>query len=276
MIDSILRTLPGFKGKRRLARMLMSGKISTASDVVIQGRDGFVFMLPNIQENIGFEIFVNGVYEEDTIRFIKATARKGRVFLDIGANIGAIAIPVSASLEDIETICIEASPRMFRYLEHNVQKNNLKNVRLINCAIAETAGKKVPFYSPELKFGKGSLGPSFTSESSMVETVTLDDLAESVGWERIGLIKIDIEGFESFAFKGGEKLLKRKDAPDILFEFVDWAERLAPGATPGGAQKVLLDFGYNIYRLQGSSVGQRVVAPMQTGSCELFASKTLH
>src|SRR5689334_191816 len=116
MIDSILRTLPTFKGKRRLARMLMSHKISTATDIVVQGKDGFVFMLPNIQENIGFEIFVNGVYEQDTVRFIQATARKGKVFVDIGANIGAIAIPVSALVEGVETICVEASPRMFGYL----------------------------------------------------------------------------------------------------------------------------------------------------------------
>jgi hypothetical protein len=42
-------------------------------------------------------------------------------------------------------------------------------------------------------------------------------------------------------------LLSREDAPDIVFEFVDWAEENAKGITVGAAQKLLLDMGYRIY-----------------------------
>ena len=42
-------------------------------------------------------------------------------------------------------------------------------------------------------------------------------------------------------------LLGRPDAPDIIFEFVDWAEEAANGAEIGASQQILRDMGYRIF-----------------------------
>lgn len=64
LIDSIFRRVPIFKGKQRLARFLMINKIRNYHDICIAGKYDCKFLVPNIKENIGFEIFINGVYEQ--------------------------------------------------------------------------------------------------------------------------------------------------------------------------------------------------------------------
>lgn len=75
----------------------------------ISGKYECCYQLPNVMETIGFEIFINGVYEEDTIHFIKSKIPRDNLFLDIGANIGAICIPLNKLRKDIKIICIEAA-----------------------------------------------------------------------------------------------------------------------------------------------------------------------
>jgi len=63
----------------------------------------------------------------------------------------------------------------------------------------------------------------------------------------VDFIKIDVEGYEYHVFKGAETTLSRPDAPDILFEFVDWAEEKAAGIAIGDAQRILKSYGYRIF-----------------------------
>ena len=69
------------------------------------------------------------------------------------------------------------------------------------------------------------MAPIFERYAQSVNSKTLDRLIADCIISNIGLIKVDVEGFEYFVFKGGEDALNKPDAPDILFEFVDWAER---------------------------------------------------
>ncbi len=67
-------------------------------------------------ENIGFDIFINGIYEQQTSEFIAEKMPVNGVFLDLGANIGAITIPVHNNRKDIKIICVEAAPAVYTYL----------------------------------------------------------------------------------------------------------------------------------------------------------------
>jgi hypothetical protein len=83
---------------------------------------------------------------------------------------------------------------------------------------------------------------------------------------------VDIEGFEAVVFRGGTNLLSGSDAPDILFEFVDWAKELA-GETPGSAQLVLINCGYKIYLLEQSIIVEQLEEPIKKGGALIFATK---
>lgn len=273
MIEKIFRKLPLFKGKQRLARGLLHNKIKRAHDLVVEGKYGCIYKIPNIKENLGFELFINGVYEEEIIDFILQRLPLNGVMLDIGANIGAIAIPVCKRRPDIRAIGIEASPRVYDYLKCNKELNNLHNFELINKAVTDNDGDTVDFFSPEEKFGKGSLASVFTKEAERVETIMLDTVFNQNNLTNADIIKIDIEGHEYGAFAGGAGVLNKADAPDILFEFVDWAEELAKDRKPGDAQQLLLDFGYKLFELNGTRNLSSLRSPLIKGVAMILATK---
>jgi len=272
MMADMLRRLPIFKGKQRLARMLLGHQINSGKDLVVHGRDNCRYLLPNVKEIIGFEILINGIFEPEVIHFLTNSITPGSVFIDLGANIGAISLPVGKARPDIQLAAVEAAPWIVNYLRKNVEMNGLRNVEVVSNAITRQSDERVDFYAPEILFGKGSLAPIFTSTPEKVSSLSLDDLAARFEQKPIGMIKADVEGFEADAFRGGEKLLSSSNAPDILFEFVDWAEE-ASGSSPGSAQQVLLDFGYKLNRFVGGKVGDRIVEPVAGGCLMIFASK---
>jgi FkbM family methyltransferase len=273
MVSKLLRALPPFKGKQRLSRLLLRSYIARSRDISIEAKYGCTFKVPNTQETVSFELLINGVYEKGTVDFIVQRLDRKKAFIDIGANIGAITVPVSKQCNGIKVICLEAAPWLFEYLQFNVKSNSIPNVTLVNKAISDVGGKQVPFYSPFERFGKGSLAPVFTSDGVMVETTTLTELVGPLKVEEIGFIKIDIEGFEYFAFLGGAEVLKPENAPDILFEFADWAEDLVPGIKAGAAQALLLSYGYRIYYFKDGALCGELTEPREKGSSMFFATK---
>jgi FkbM family methyltransferase len=247
LIDSIFRKLPLFKGKQRLARLLLSNSIASKKDFWVKGKQGCEYFIPNLIENIGFEIFINGVFEEETSDFFASLLPAGGVFLDLGANIGAISIPLVTKRMDVKVICVEAAPWIFSYLQKNLARNQTQNVIAINKVLFYTDDEEVNFYSPDEKFGKGSLSPVFTDKVVKVRTIKVDSLLKDLQIKKVDIIKIDVEGYEYHVFKGAIELLSKADAPDILFEFADWAEENAKGVTVGSAQQILFDMGYRIF-----------------------------
>lgn len=271
----MIRRLPPFKGKQRLARFLFKNKISRSIDITVDGQYGCRYMIPNIKEGIGFEIFINGIYEKETIGFLIDKLPANGCMIDIGANIGSVIIPICKRRNDINAISIEASKRVFDYLENNIKQNNIANCILINKAISEVDGSSVSFYSPVELYGKGSMSPVFTEQAEVVSTITLDSLITDLTLPVIDLIKIDVEGYEYHAFKGGEKLLSAAGAPDILFEFADWTEGLAKDTEPGDAQALLIRYGYKLFNFDHAGKLTGLTAPVISGSTMIWASKKI-
>ena len=273
MIGRLLRSLPDFKGKRRLMRYLYSKTVETGSDISLSGRLGIRYLLPNLKESISFDIFTNGIYEPETNSFLNNRIPKQGIFLDLGANIGSITLPLIKQRPDLKVFCVEAAPWIFKYLETNIQANHDgQNVVLINKALLDRNGETLSFYSPSDQFGKGSLSPVFTNEAIQVISITLEELVKQYQLTHVDMIKIDIEGYEYFAFKGAGNLLSKANAPDILFEFVDWAEDRA-GIPKGKAQQFLLDNGYKLFRVTENGSLQNQDKIVVSGSEMLFATK---
>lgn len=273
MFDSLFRKLPSFKGKQRLANLFIKREFPYNQDVLIKGKFGCSIKVPNIKDNIGFEVFVNGVYEKEAIDFMISEIPQQGTVVDIGANIGTIIVPVCKMRSDIRAIAIEASPRVFNYLEFNTTYNKLTNCTIINKAVTDHDDATIPFYSPVEQFGIGCMAPGFTDTAEMIGTTTMDSLLRSMGIKKVDFIKIDIEGYEYFAFKGAEVLLSSPDAPVILFEFAAWAEDIAEGIIPGDAQRLLTAYGYNLFQIDTRGNTSPLLSPLTKGTAMLLASK---
>ena len=117
----------------------------------VQGDFGLKYLLPNLIENVSFEIFINGTFEKETVDSILSIVGElnEAVILDIGANIGGIALPLAARVRNAKIYCIEASPRVFQFLKSNVEKNNIAgNVFPHNLCLSDSDAEFVDFFSP--------------------------------------------------------------------------------------------------------------------------------
>jgi FkbM family methyltransferase len=255
--SELLRWIPPqTPGKVRLAKRLLGAGLQSR-DVKIRGRRGVDFIAPSLQEPVGFYLLVNGVYEGEVLDYILSLLSPGDTFIDVGANIGSIALPVARRLgQNSRVIAIESSPKIFPYLKQNMELNRLGNTVLFQCAATNTNFLETLFYeAPIEKFGMGSLGAQFHNHPIPVMTRTLDSILEEEDIDHVSVIKIDVEGFEASVLQGAEKTLTGPTPPTIVFEFCDWAEERAPDGLIGDAQRLLKNWGYDIWRIKDKMRG---------------------
>jgi FkbM family methyltransferase len=116
-----------------------------------------------------------------------------KVFLDIGANIGAQSIFVSSIAPDARIIAFEPQPQNFELLKSNVELNK-KNVEVDNRGVWHTPGKT--------KIHAGG-GGSYIGEDGRdeIDLVTLPQIFEEYNLDQVSVLKVDIE------HQNAEKLL---------------------------------------------------------------------
>ena len=267
---SLFQLFPSFKGKLRISRLFYSRKRRKHRQS-IRVKYGLKFKLPSLIDSIGYELFVNGIYEPKTIRYLVDSLPRNAVFVDVGANIGAISVFVAKLRPDVKVFAIEASPFVYSHLKENVELNGLNNISVFNFAVHNQDNLVVKIYAPQGQFGKGSFSKTFTSESEDVKTIQLDSFFRANNITPAS-VKVDVQGYELFVFQGLAPYLMRVELkPEIIFEFEDWSERIAMGEENITiAQKYLRDLGYRIYDFskQGITPLDSVVS---VGSCELLA-----
>jgi FkbM family methyltransferase len=130
--------------------------------------------------------------------------------MDVGANIGVIALAMAALRPDCRIIAFEAVPDNAACLRHNIQANGIGNVEVIEAAVGEAPGvTKMTNQGPwSIASGTGELH---------CRTVKLDDYATPA----VRFIKIDVEGHEPNVLAGATKLLASTQ-PMLLMEFNTW------------------------------------------------------
>ena len=62
-------------------------------------------------------VCADGVYEKGVISVINAFVRPGTTYIDVGANIGLLSIPILTANPETKVVAIEASPKTVEYLE---------------------------------------------------------------------------------------------------------------------------------------------------------------
>jgi FkbM family methyltransferase len=145
-----------------------------------------------------------GVWEPDISYWIGRILRPGDVCVDVGANIGYDTLLASSVVGAAgKVVAIEAAPRIFSLLEHNVRINRAGNVRLVNAAVSDRQ-QTVTLYSG----GARNIGATTTLASrglpaeTTVEAWALAQILTPEEIARAKLIKIDIEGGELPVLKG--------------------------------------------------------------------------
>ena len=162
------------------------------------------------------ELVAHGTYDVPFTNFIQKHIKPGDVAFDVGANIGLFTILLGYQVwERGQVIAYEANPRVLPILRDNVSMNwFFDRVEVVPKAAAAEVGK-LPFLVPSRFDSCGSLMPvehllSTEDRLSEIERVEVDTEPLDVHagrFERIDLIKVDVEGAEERVFAGMEGLL---------------------------------------------------------------------
>jgi FkbM family methyltransferase len=141
--------------------------------------------------------------------------------VDVGANVGALALPVAVCRPDARIVCIEADPEIVSLLGLNVTENGRSNISIIHCLAGPIDDPQVSFYrAPTAKFGMGSIGPQFEASPVKLPQRPLDAILDELAIENVDIVKLDIEGAELGALQG---LIRRLTS----------LHQVARGGTPG-------------------------------------------
>lgn len=152
-------------------------------------------------------------YEEDELELIEQHA-KGGTYLDVGANVGNHAVFAGLFLPFDKIIAIEPNPRTARVLEANLRLNGLfAKSEIKRVGLSDSPGK-AGMVMPAVNNIGGAKVSEAGEGATTIELVRGDDF---LGDERIGLVKMDVEGHELRALKGMQAMLAR-DRPTVLVE----------------------------------------------------------
>ncbi|MFH1462585.1 MAG: FkbM family methyltransferase [bacterium] len=185
-----------------------------------------------------------GIHEKYETELLKKIIKPGMTVVDIGANIGYYTL-IMASLagKKGKVYAFEPSPDNHCLLIKNIKINNYNNIIPVQKALADKIGK-VKLFTSQTVFSSLSLAEENVPEKAgwvRVEATTLDKFFPK---EKIGFIKMDVEGAEGLVAEGGDRVLKNNNLK-IAMEF--WPRGLKNlGTDPWDFLQKLQNYGFKV------------------------------
>jgi FkbM family methyltransferase len=224
VINLILRNLlnPISKALHTKLPISISGKLSLSYR-------GKTFHLNTNQTcSVTQVLFTDGCEAYEFTPLFEHLIKQSSVFFDVGANIGYFTVLAEKLNETAKIFSFEPSVGPKYYLNANVKSNRLKNVKVIEKAVAEVNGtlefyevinEKYPWVENQLS-GSNSLQNQFglsKQKHYKVATTTLNAVMDENSLKQLDLIKLDTECTEHYILKSSLDTIK-KHQPIIICE----------------------------------------------------------
>lgn len=180
-------------------------------------RDGMRYQL-DLNEYIDSEIYLKGFFEEDTTYALQKLAKPGMIIFDIGANSGAHTLRMAKLAGPSgKIIAFEPIPWARKKLKANIALNPFSNIAVENIALADKSAKNVEVeIAASWPLRTNNAPPDRLHHihkgklvKERIDFSTIDDYMRSHEIPRLDIIKIDTDGYELKALRGGSQTLKR-------------------------------------------------------------------
>jgi FkbM family methyltransferase len=150
---------------------------------------------------------------DDDYKLQQIEFRPGDVVLDIGANIGIVALYLAKQHPGIRIIAIEPVPTTFGHLRENIGLNGVSNITALNCAVTKDGRDLAMIVNPGHSGGSTGHLRNLKQPGHYNLTVpsrTLDSIFDEYVPDRCRLLKVDCEGAE-YEILDGARCLTRVD-----------------------------------------------------------------
>jgi FkbM family methyltransferase len=164
-----------------------------------------------LRTNNGADSFIHGeVFEHNYYHF--ELPSKPATILDLGSNIGMTAIYFHRCFPSAELACVEPIPGNLNMLRNNLRLNEVKAI-VVSEAINSTDGQVVmEVAQKDYEHRVGRVNKTSGRQYLEVPAVSVPTLLRMLKWNRIGLLKIDIEGHERILLSENASWLELVDA----------------------------------------------------------------
>ncbi len=158
--------------------------------------------------------------DDHELKTIKKFSKLKKIFLlDCGANYGFYSFYTSSLSVQNKIIAFEASTNTSKEFKANLALNDFNNIKLENLAVTNNENEILSF-NESVKDWESSLSNNnfFNSISQKIKTTKIDYILKNQNLDQYYLfIKLDIEGKEFDAIRGGLDIIK-KYSPLIIIE----------------------------------------------------------
>ena len=226
---TVIRALPKVRGRGRLAKVCNDALLAAGANPVATAKmaAGHLLVLDTRLFSHCIALFSGVIGIEDLFTPLVAFLEPGGVALDVGANIGAISVPLAMAARRVESrvISFEPFPKNVEWLRQNLRLNQVEDVvTVVNCGLSSASGEATLLLHENFKAGAAIANASVAepgyderSQQVTIQLNTLDGLWPGFGSPRLDIIKIDIEGHEDRFLEGAKETLAA-NRPAILME----------------------------------------------------------
>jgi FkbM family methyltransferase len=230
--------------------------------------DNVDYLLFSTHDAISSSIFFNGSWASPLLSISRLfyVDIPNPFIMDIGANLGAYAIPIGKDIQPHGGLIYAYEPQRIIYYQlcGNIFLNRLDNVHSFCQALSDKEGLlQLPSidYEKSTNIGGFSLDETMRDATQAVEIITdkLEPEIPMITLDNINvpsspcLIKLDVEWLEYKVLSGGKKFLEKHGFPPLLLE------ASAEEGFKDGKNKILellKELGYEVFSIMNEIIAQ--------------------
>lgn len=226
----------------------------------------FKMVLDRTDTDISKQVERSGWYSDEAFEasLFEKYLKKGMTVLDLGGNIGFYTILARSLVgQEGRVFSFEPFPNNASLIRASIKENFFTNVTVVEAAASDRVGKATLHLSPDACSEHSLLDLNFQynlepqQNEIEVQVLTVDEYFEkNVGDFKVDFIKMDIEGSESRALKGMQKVLQANKHLMLMTEF--WPNGFKEdNKDPKDFLKMLDEIGFKIHNID--SFEQKIV-----------------
>lgn len=248
--------MPRIRGRGLLLRVIDAlQRVGVAAPIVI-GEEAV--RVEHGSDFVARSVMYRGAWEPEETALLRSLTPRGGVFLDVGANIGYFTLLASRWVGvEGRVYAMEPVKETFGRLTRNLALNGVTNVRAFQLGAARIPATAEIALASDAGHAHLVTGSDARGRVETVALTTIDDLVASEGFERLDVIKVDVEGADFEVLRGAGETLSRF-RPVVLME-VELLARF--GASVDDVKRFFHGLGYETQLLEHRSATDLLCRP---------------